>query len=187
MNTSNNNPRLNIWANIFLGLGTLTLVLLSYLLFQRYNPQNLAFAVSAQEVVNSSQDTYLPIGIQISSIDISLSITQSEMTGNKWEASTKGVSHLKTSVIPGQIGNAVLYGHNWPNILGNLNKTKVGDNITIIYSDNTKKNFQVEYIMEVAPTETSILENSSDARITLYTCSGFLDTKRLVVVAKLIQ
>ncbi len=182
------NPRLNFWANILLSIGFLTLVLLSYLIYQRYNPQNLSFNVSAMEPAsaNSNSNTE-PVGIQINSINLSLLINPSEIVNNKWTASTKGISYLKTSPIPGSLGNSILYGHNWPNLLGNLNKVKPGDKITIIYEDSPPREFEVEYLAEVSPSETSILENSEDHRITLYTCTGFLDSKRLVVVAKLLS
>lgn len=187
MKKSNNNPRLNIWANILLSIGLSLLLILAYLVYQRYNPQNLAFSVSASENNFSSIGTEItPIAIEIESINLILGISPSEIKNNYWESSTSGISHLKSSVTPGQKGNSILYGHNWPNLLGKLKNTKVGDSITIINSDQSKKEFEIEYITEVTPFETSILENSEDARITLYTCSGFLDTKRLVVVAKLL-
>ncbi len=187
MKTSKNNPRLNIWANILLSIGLLAFLALSYLLYQRYNPQNLSFNVSASESYFQEVSQIAPIGIKINSINLSLGITPAQINNNRWEASTTGISHLKSSVVPGQKGNAVLYGHNWPNLLGNLKDVKVGDTINVTNSDQSEKTFVIEYITEVTPLEISILEESEDTRITLYTCSGFLDTKRLVVVAKLIQ
>ena len=37
---------------------------------------------------------------------------------------------------------------------------------------------------EVKPNAVEILESADDSRLTIYTCSGFLDTARFVVVAK---
>lgn len=187
MKTSTINPRLNFWANILLSIGLLALLIFIYLIYLRYNPQKLSFEVSALENPVNYDAPLSPIGIQIDSQKLTLNITSAEIKNNNWEASTTGISHLKSSVLPGEIGNSVLYGHNWPNLLGSLDKMKIGDKITIIYSDNSKKDFEVEYIKEVTPSETSILAPSEDKRITLYTCSGFLDTKRLVVVAKLLN
>lgn len=180
--------RLNFWANILLSIGVLMLILLSYLIYQRYNPQNLSFNVSASEPASSTSSSGIkPVGIQINSINLSLLINPSEIVNNKWTASTNGISYLKTSPVPGSQGNSILYGHNWPNLLGNLKKVKPGDKITIIYEGNSSREFEVEFLAEVSPSETSILENSSDTRITLYTCTGFLDSKRLVAVAKLLS
>lgn len=186
MKKSKLNPRLNFWANILLLIGLISLIILAYLIYQRYNPQNLSFNIPA---VNASSKfpaaSIQPIGIQISSINLSLPVKPSEITNKKWTSSADSISYLKSSVIPGEKGNSILYGHNWPNLLGHLNKTKVGDKVNIIYSDNSVRNFEIEYLTIVSPSETSILNNSDDNRITLYTCTGFLDTKRLVAVAKL--
>jgi len=164
------------------------MILISYLIYQRYNPQKLAFdltnVATSQNKINESRQ---PVGIKISSLKIELPVVPTKIENNKWEASTKGVSYLDSSVIPGEKGNSILYSHNWPNLLGNLNKIKTGDNITIFYSDNSQHSFEVEYLSVVKPGDTSILKNSTDNRITLYTCTGFLDSKRLVVVAKLLS
>ena len=177
---------INSCANCLLVIGFLSLFILSYLIYQRYNPQNLSFDLPpATYSVNQDISSLQPIGIKIDSINLSLSIIPSEINDNKWEASTKGISYLRTSVIPGDKGNSILYGHNWPNLLGSLKRVKPGQEIVVIYNDNSRRSFEVEYLMSVSPSETSILEKSEDNRITLYTCDGFLDSKRLVAVAKL--
>lgn len=186
---SQKSTHLNFWANFLLALGALGLILSFYLIYQRYNPQKLAFKIDRYDSVNSKtaeSEIIEPIGIKMNSVDISLPVIPSQIISNKWEATTKGVSYLQTSAIPGEKGNSILYGHNWSNLLGNLKRVKPGDEIVIIFSDNSSKLFYVEFITEVSPNETSILNSSSDERITVYTCSGFLDNKRLVVVAKLL-
>ncbi len=184
---STKSSQLNNWGNLLLVIGLLSLLSFGYLIYQRYNPQNLSFAIKTSEPSSNNQSALEPQTLKINSINLALTVTASEIKNNKWEASTKGVSHLKSSVLPGEKGNAILYGHNWPNLLGNLKNTRPGDKITIIYNDNSQKNFEVEYLTKVSSNETSILENSEDNRITLYTCTGFLDTQRLVVVAKLVN
>jgi LPXTG-site transpeptidase (sortase) family protein len=180
-------PRINFWANILLFAGLIELVLFSYLIFQRYNPQKLAFNINEVSANDSIISNLKPIGLKIDSINLSLVITESEIKNNQWQASTNSVSHLKTSPVPGEKGNSILYGHNWPNLLGDLSKVKPGDIITIIYNDNSASFFEVEYLTKVGPEDSSILKASEDNRITLYTCTGFLDSQRLVVVAKLIN
>lgn len=180
--------RLNFWANFLLALGLLGLLLNFYLIFQRYNPRQLSFNINYSELASKSAESAIsePIGISISSAGIALPILPVEIKGTKWEATTKGISYLKTSVVPGEVGNSILYGHNWPNLLGNLTKVKPGEKITILYADNSSRDFLVEYTAQVKPEDTSVLKNSDDSRITVYTCSGFFDSKRFVVVAKLL-
>lgn len=77
-----------------------------------------------------------------------------------------------------------MYGHNWTSILGNLPKVKTGDVITVTMHDGKKKDFRIEYTAVVTPDQDYIIDNTNDVRLTLYTCTGFLDSKRFVVVAK---
>lgn len=79
-----------------------------------------------------------------------------------------------------------MYGHNWTNLLGSLTKIKTGDTIEIVYVDNSKKEFVVKLIQEVEPDNISILNNTDDKRLTIYTCSD-LDSKRFIVVASLLS
>ncbi|MBI2028304.1 MAG: sortase [Candidatus Levybacteria bacterium] len=114
-----------------------------------------------------------------------LEIFPAKIVNNRWEITAQGVSYLSSSPLPGEKGNSVLYGHNWTNILGNLIKIKPGEEIVIVSNRNNKRTFVVEHISVVDPENTQILANTSDRRITLYTCSGFLDSKRFVVTALL--
>lgn len=182
--------QLNFWANFLLVLGILSFFLFCYLIYQRYNPQQLSFKLpeaQALDYVKNSNSSSQPIGIKVDSINLSLPVVPAEVKNSNWEVTSKGVSYLKTSAIPGEKGNSILYGHNWPNLLGDLKKVKPGDKLSIIYADNSSRNFEVEYSTKVSPSETSILQNSEDSRITLYTCTGFLDSQRLVVIAKLLN
>ncbi len=175
-------------GNLLLIFGLISFIAFSYLIFQRYNPQNLAFDLPEAIAVSDNENSELqPIGLRINSIDLALSITPAEIKNNNWQAFPNAISYLKTTVVPGAKGNSVLYGHNWPNLLGDLKKVKPGDNINIIYSDNSSKDFEIEFITKVLPSETSILKDSPDNRVTLYTCTGFLDSERLVVIAKLLN
>lgn len=187
MNNQANASKINFWANLLLVSGFLGLLVGSYFIYQRQNPSRLKFEnypVVQASFENSAEKS--PTGIKIESAQISLPVIKSEIRNNKWDATIEGVSYLKSSPLPGAQGNSILYGHNWASLLGNLKKVKPGDQIEISYSDQSSKKFLVEYLVEVKPDDTSILNNSSDSRITLYTCSGFLDSKRFVVVAKLL-
>ncbi len=180
---------LNFWANFLLALGTLGLLFSFYLIYQRYNPQNLSFNIDQSDfsnIRNPQSEITEPVAIRIDNVDISLPLIPSRIEKNKWEATARGVSFLESSVYPGEVGNSILYGHNWPNLLGNLTKVKPGDKIRIYYSNNSSRDFLIEYIAKVRPEDTSVLKNSQDRTITLYTCAGFLDSKRLIVVAKLL-
>lgn len=123
--------------------------------------------------------------LKIPSLGIDLPVSEGEMKDNRWPTSTKNLIHVSTTKLPGTPGNSIIYGHNWESQLGDLDQIKVGDEIVVTLSDNSKKIFQVSEIAEVSPNQSDLLKDSIDTRLTLYTCSGFLDSKRLVVVAQL--
>lgn len=157
-------------------------------LWQSYNPNRLAFAQTTNDVVNVAPQSSLgaaqslPVRLTIPRLMLSLPIEPARASGGSWEVTTKGVSYLISSPKPGEKGNSVLYGHNWQSLLGPIRSLHVNDTIQIVYPHETKS-FTVVYTAEVTPDSTYLIENTSDTRLTLYTCSGFLDSKRFVVTA----
>jgi LPXTG-site transpeptidase (sortase) family protein len=128
-------------------------------------------------------DKNIPVTIEFRNLNIVLPITPAQINNGKWDDPKHTVSYWLDSPIPGDHGNSVMYGHNFPNILGNLPKTKKGDGIIIKYTDGQAKEFEVVSTYTVTADQKHILNPSDDARLTIYTCTGFLDTKRFVVVA----
>lgn len=130
-----------------------------------------------------SNSSLTPVSLRIKSLSVNLPILSSKIVNGSWETTKTGVSYLSLSPIPGSHGNSILYGHNYPNLLGNLTHIKNGDEIEIVFSDQSVKRFKVAYFQTVTPDETHVLSSSGDARLTIYTCTGFLDLKRFVVIA----
>jgi len=122
-----------------------------------------------------------PARLLIPSLKVDLPVVESEIIDGVWSVSSSGVSHLSQSVSPGLPGNSIFYGHNWRRLLGNLKKIKLNDEITLSEKTGRSLTFSVAGITEVDPEDVSILDSSSNAAITIYTCSGFMDSKRLVV------
>lgn len=101
---------------------------------------------------------------------------------------TIGSMDLKKSLIqypqtslPGQLGNAVVFGHsvlpqffnssNYLTIFSTLYRLKQGDEIFIDYS-NVQYKYIVDEMFEVKPTDLSVLEQRFDQKnLTLITCS----------------
>lgn len=120
--------------------------------------------------------------LSIPSAGISLPAYGATIQGTTWQTTKHGISYLSTSPLPGETGNSVLYGHNWPNLLGSLHTVKPGDAL-FVTAENSTQRFIVRYVAVVGPNEHSVYAPSNDTRITLYTCTGFLDRQRLVVTA----
>ncbi|OGK49655.1 hypothetical protein A3A55_02715 [Candidatus Roizmanbacteria bacterium RIFCSPLOWO2_01_FULL_40_14] len=173
-------------SSLLVLIGVASLLYGSYLAYVRYTPGKLAFASYPSEfIVEYPVKQATPTQLRIPGIEVNLPVVPSTITSNRWETSNTGISYLALSPIPGEKGNSILYGHNWASILGKLPKINPGEIIQISFSDNTTKTFIVEYTHTVNPDEVEVIEQTEDIRITLYTCIGFLDSKRFVVVAKL--
>ncbi len=157
-----------------------------YLYWERTAPKNLSFVGPMQaQISKPTKNTKRPIELKISALNLDLPIIPSHLSQGTWETTTQGVSYLTSSPLPGDLGNSILYGHDFVSILGKLPQSHPGEDITITYSDKSQKTFVITYTSIVSPTQIDILHQSRDARITLYTCTGFFDTQRFVVVALL--
>lgn len=170
-------------AKFLIGLGVVILVASGFLLWRRNDPSRLQF--ENMELSGEAETTGLaePTGLVIESLQLKLPIIPAKNVG---DTTADGVSYLTLSPKPGERGNSILYGHNWGSILGKLYKVKPGQKIEIYYSDGTVRRFEVAYTQEVTPRDTYVLNGSQDIRLTLYTCSGFLDQMRFVVTAFLV-
>ncbi len=151
------------------------------LLWLRNNPKRLSFNNYTSRINYTPR--FYPISVAIPDASIQTPIFPSKLKGEGWEITNKGVSYLVSSPIPGTRGNSILYGHNWPTILGNLENVKTGQKVIILTNTGSKKEFIIKSIAIVTPDQVHVLDPSNDVRITLYTCTGFLDSKRLVVTA----
>lgn len=130
--------------------------------------------------VSPRVDTLSPTDIKISSINLDIAISPSVVKGNDWQLFDDRVAWLSTSALPGN-GNTILYAHDRVGLFGNLSKLKVGDEIMIYF--NKWIIYKVIELHAVTPTDVnSILSNRN--RLTLFTCEGTFDQKRLVVYAE---
>ena len=169
-------------TNFFLSL--LLVILGSFLLFKTaYDklvqpPQNKTAQVSNQKESGSK-----PTKLYIPQMSRILYVSDGYVEGDRWVISPTGVSYLTSSALPDK-GNTVIYGHNTADILGGLWRVHEGDYIYVVLSSGDFIKYQVAERREIDPTQVDILNQTDDSRLTLYTCSGFLDTARFVVVAE---
>ncbi|MGH7240899.1 MAG: sortase [Candidatus Saccharimonadales bacterium] len=102
----------------------------------------------------------------------------------------KGVWRWPASSTPDKGSNTVLLGHRFTytqpqGVLYYLNKVKLNDEIGVWWS-NQLYTYRVSAITEVDPSQTTIEDATSDARLTIFTCTPlWLPHDRLVVVAEL--
>ena len=166
------------YALIFLGLAILVIALSGSVL--RLVPLSVRDAQSPMVAPTS------PHKLTIPGLDLELPVLVASISGVTWETSSRGVSYLDSSALPGEMGNTVIYGHNWPSILGKLEQITPGTVISLSMGDLVY-NYQTTGSAEVDPSSTYITSSTVAKTLTLYTCSGFLDSKRFVVTARLIE
>lgn len=165
-------------------LGCFFIIFSIYLSWQRVDPSRVSFDIDTTLYQgNSKEKSKYPTSIVIENVGIRLPIIPTQIENKKWQVTDRGVSYLVSTPVPGDAGNSVLYGHNWNNLLGPLTKVVPGEKLRISFSDGSQREFLVEYTTVVTPDKTYVLGNTNDHRLTLYTCTGFLDRKRFVVTA----
>jgi LPXTG-site transpeptidase (sortase) family protein len=180
------------WFSVLLMIfGLLWVSLGNYYFWNKDRSENLSFdsypvkSISIETGVQPQENKSLPVQITISDLNIDLPIIPAKIENQIWETTHAGVSYLVSSPIPGKTGNSIVYGHNWTKLFGNLVNAKSGQDIEISYADGSQKRFIIKSTSIVDPTDSSVLTESNDQKITLYTCTGFLDSKRFVVAAYL--
>lgn len=147
---------------------------------------HLATRLSFNSTVNEATiqgNIIYPKKILIPSLSINLPVEETLIENGIWEIGKTGASHLSTSGYPGNKGNIIIYGHNTDNRLGRLNKIKKGDTINLISKNDKLFGYKVRSIEIVNPTDIEKLTAYNDETLTIYTCTGFADLKRLLIKA----
>ncbi len=178
------------YPSVWVVAAALTLALILNRLYLRYRVIEVKHTVAPPSIMdNSAPDLAVPTPIypfmSIEKLGITLPIYPASVVGGKWQTTTKGLSHASNSAALGDSGNTVIYGHNWPNMLKNLPELSPGDTVTVSLSESEMLTYTVTYTATIAPDDTSLTKNTTDSRLTLYTCIGLLDRDRYVVVAHL--
>lgn len=125
-----------------------------------------------------------PKKIIIPSVKISLPVFTAKIALNTWEVRTDGASFGESTTYPGRNGNSVIFSHATPPLFGNLSQVKKGDSIHL-FTDYDWFVYKVSEIKIVDPENVEVLFSDGGHTLTLYTCTGPNDEKRLVVKAKL--
>lgn len=171
------------WANYFLSLLLVLAgaVFLLYAAFSRFD-----FRIYAASKTSPSKHFQAkPVKVYMPALGRVLYVSEGEALGSRWVISQTGVSYLTTSAEPGTVGNSIIYGHNTIGVLGGLWRVHEGDSIYVIMDNGQFYKYQVFERKEIDPSQVDILSQTPDSRLTVYTCSGFLDSARFVVVSKL--
>ncbi len=171
--------------NKFIGLIFLILALVILFLPQIFFPPriNNNNPIKINSSLFASQETQdNPVRILIPKVSIDLRVINAKIVNGYWELSDNTASYGLGSGHPGQKGNTVIFAHARQGLFYNLKDVQKNDIIYVF----TKKNwfrYKVNKITAVYPNQTQVIEPTKNRTLTLYTCTGFYDEKRLIVSA----
>lgn len=138
---------------------------------------------SKQPEQTDSTNTNIPTYISIEAGDINLAVESYTISDGTWHISPDKAVHMNESARIGDQSNIVIYAHNKPHLFGNLKHIQTGDRIVLTDSNGIHKSYIVNNTSVVSPNDISVIEPTDTELLTLYTCTGFADSKRLVVTA----
>lgn len=128
--------------------------------------------------------TSRPVEIIIDKVNIDLPIIETNIANNTWQIADNGISHLSISSRPAENGTIILYGHNTNDRFGPILWLNAGEKITLVTADNKRYDYKILKTATVDPSDTKILTSEKGPTLILYTCTGFADLKRYVLIAK---
>lgn len=126
----------------------------------------------------------IPTRLSIPKINLQLPIEETTISRGIWTISPNGASHLALSARPGENGPIILYGHNTNDRFGPIRWLSSGDKIQIITKNNKTFSYTIIKTMDVSPTQLDVFTQQQGESLILYTCDGFADLERFVVIAK---
>jgi len=148
-----------------------------------YRNKILSFSQSPVYASIDKKVRYEPKNINIKSIKRELLLEKGFIVDNVWKISEENASFLGSASYPGEGGNVIIYGHNKSEIFGLLVNIKLGDEIEIVSADYKTYRYVVSEILTVNPSDVEVIQPTNSEVLTLYTCIGLLDSKRLIIKA----
>jgi len=124
-----------------------------------------------------------PTRIIIPTKSVDLLVVEAPVIKGFWEVSETSASHGVGSANPGEPGNTVIFAHARKGLFLPIRDIEAGETVYVLTKDRWHA-YTVSETKLVAPNDVEVIAPTADETLTLFTCSGFLDTKRLIVIAK---
>lgn len=132
---------------------------------------------------NVIEENKVPRQILIPSLSLDLPVKKAEVINGYWEVFDDTAAWGNGSGIPGEKGNTVIFAHAKKELFAPIKNIEIGSKI-IVFTDKNTYQYTVESLEEVSPRTTRVISATEDETVTLYTCSGYNDSKRFIVKAK---
>lgn len=124
-----------------------------------------------------------PVRIMIAALQIDLLVKEAKVIKGFWEVFPDSAAFGLGSAYPDESGNQVIFAHAREGLFLPLRKAQIGQNVMVLTKDKWYS-YKIKEIKEVLPNQTEVIAPTKEAILTLYTCSGFSDSKRLIVTAE---
>jgi len=144
--------------------------------------QTIQLAFFTPHVTPVQKAEAIPTQLVIKKVNIDLPVEETAINNGVWQISGN-VSHLTISARPGEKGPIIMYGHNTNDRLGPIRWLSIGDIVQIKSADNKIFYYKITKLLSVSPNQMDIFTNIKTETLVIYTCDGFADLKRFVVIA----
>lgn len=124
-----------------------------------------------------------PVFIDIPKTAERIPVESAHIINGNWQTSDNTATHLITSSGINGGGNIVIYGHNTSGIFKSLKTIAVGESLILEATDQSKHEYKISEIKVVDPEQVTDVQPADHEVLTVYTCTGWLDSKRLIIKA----
>ena len=171
---------------ILITVGIILIAIGAFLLV-RYQSLSLPLSKSDKNSAASESIGGLswPQWISIPNSKINAQIAAGGYKEGKWVLDDNFALYLPTSDKLGQGGNTILYAHSRDKLFGNLKKVSIGDQVILGDANGKIYNYSIYSMEYVRPYQMEKIDTNLKDTVTLFTCDGWFDEKRLVVKAKM--
>lgn len=154
------------------------IILISVFFVWRYHQVRI-LSFNTKEVAKSEFIGIKPTHIKAYPVGVDIDIKPAVIVNGVWPVFPDTAGFINND------NNLIIYGHNKDNILGPIRYIKIGAIVEITGSDNKNYKYEVTKTDTVDPNNLEYIKSTDIETLTLYTCTGFLDSKRFIVVANL--
>jgi LPXTG-site transpeptidase (sortase) family protein len=119
----------------------------------------------------------------IPAVSIDITVQHAKIIAGYWQVFNDTAAWGEESGYPGKPGNQVIFAHARKGLFLPLKDVTTGMKVYVM-TDNAWYAYEVKEIKAVYPNQKEVIAPTTDETLTLYTCTGYEDSKRLIVIAK---